>query len=42
MDEKQYKYSLTGFEVLGVLALAKEGKHLILVDDNKFKVVDIE
>ena len=40
MTEKQYEYSLTGFDILAMLHLAKQGKHCILVGDNKFKVVD--
>lgn len=40
MTEKQYGYSLNGFDVLMILELAKQGKHCILAGDNKFKVVD--
>ena len=41
MTEKQYEYSLTGFDILAILELAKQGKHCILEGDNKFKVVDV-
>ena len=37
---KRYKYSLTGLDILAIIELAKQGNHLILVEDNKFKVVD--
>lgn len=41
MTEKRlYEFSLTGLNILTILELAKQGKHLILVGDNKFKVVD--
>ena len=42
MSEKRYKYSLTGLDILAIIELAKQGNHLILVGDNKFKVVDEE
>ena len=42
MTAKRFKYSLTGFDILAILELAKQGKHCILVEDNKFKVVDEE
>lgn len=41
MTEKRlYEFSLTGLDILTILKFAKQGKHLILVGDNKFKVVD--
>ena len=39
MTEKQF--SLTGFDILVIIALANEGKHLILIEDNKYKVSDV-
>ena len=40
MTEKRLcEWSLTGFDVLTILHLAKQGKKVILVDDNTFKVV---
>ena len=30
---KRFKYSLTGFDILAILELAKQGKHCILVGD---------
>lgn len=42
MTEKRlYEFSLTGLDILTILELAKQGKHLILVGDNEFKVVDM-
>jgi len=38
MTEK--RFTLTGFDILTILRLAKQGKHCILVDDNKFRIVD--
>ena len=40
MTKKRFEYSLTGFDILLILHLAKQGKHCILIEDNKFKVVD--
>ena len=41
MTEKRLcKFSLTGYECLVFYRLIKEGKRIILVGDNKFKVVD--
>ena len=41
MTEKRLcKFSLTGFQCLVFYRLIKEGKRIILVGDNKFKVVD--
>lgn len=40
-NKRLYNYSLTGFDILTILELAKQGKHCILVGDNKFKVVDV-
>lgn len=40
MTKRLCKYSLTGFDILTILYLAKQGKKVVLVDDNKFKVVD--
>lgn len=42
MTKKQYEYFLNGFDILVILKLTKQGKHCILVGDNKFKVVDVE
>lgn len=37
---KLCEWSLTGFDILAILHLAKQNKKVVLVDDNKFKVVD--
>ena len=40
-NKRLYNYSLTGFDILTILELVKQGKHCILTEDNKFKVVDV-
>ena len=41
MTEKRLcKFSLTGFQCLVFYKLIQQGKRIILVGDNKFKVVD--
>ena len=41
MTEKRLcKFSLTGFQCLVFYRLIQDGKRIILVGDNKFKVVD--
>lgn len=40
MIKRLCKFSLTGFDILAILHLAKQGKKVILVDDYKFKVID--
>lgn len=41
MTEKRLcKFSLTGYQCLVFCRLIQEGKRIILVGDNKFKVVD--
>ena len=37
MGEKKglYEFNLTGYNILTILALAKQGKHLILTGNNK-------
>lgn len=41
MTEKRLcKFSLTGYQCLVFYRLIQEGKRIILVGDNKFKVVD--
>ena len=41
MTEKRLcKFSLNGFQCLVFHKLIQQGKRIILVDDNKFKVVD--
>lgn len=41
MREKRLcKFSLTGFQCLVFYKLIQQGKRIILVGDNKFKVVD--
>ena len=41
MTEKRLcKFSLTGFQCLVFYRLIQQGKRIILVEDNKFKVVD--
>ena len=41
MTEKRLcKFSLTGFQCLVFYRLIQQGKRIILVGDNKFKVVD--
>ena len=43
MTEKRLcKFSLTGFQCLVFYRLIQQGKRIILVGDNKFKVVDLE
>ena len=41
MTKKQlYQFSLTGFDILAIITLVNDGKHLVLTDNNQFKVVD--
>ena len=41
MTEKRLcKFSLTGFQCLVLYKLIQQGKRIIIVGDNKFKVVD--
>ena len=40
MTKRLCKFSLTGFQCLVFYKLIQQGKRIILVGDNKFKVVD--
>ena len=37
MTKRLCEWSLTGFDILAILHLAKQGKKVVLVDDNKFR-----